>query len=123
MENKEFEMTSQNKENVRPTPEQMAEWKSKYGKTFLLESEDDVSGEPLVVVMRKPSRASFERFQDEVLKKANKAMRQLVMDNTLFPERKELEALLDEKPGIIIPLAGELQDEMGTLTAFTKTES
>lgn len=73
--------------------------------------------------MKKPSRASFERYQDDVMKKGAKAMLQFVLENTLFPDREAMASILDDKPGITSGIASKLQDEMGISVSFTMTES
>lgn len=107
----------------RPTQEQLQEWREKYGKIYTLESEDEVNGDTIFIVARKPSRASFERYQEEVTKKGAKAMRQFVRENILYPGSEDLMPIFDDKPGILNGIASKLQDEMGVSVSFTMTES
>ena len=107
----------------RPAEEQLQAWREKFGKVFVMESEEEVNGETLCIVARKPSRASFERYQDEVIKKGAKAMLQFVKENVLFPSKESMAAILDDKPGIASAIATNLQDVMGVSVTFTMTES
>ncbi len=109
--------------NKQPTPEQIAAWREKYGKVFTLQADEEINGAPLIVVARKPSRSSFERFQDEAVKKGPKAMQQFVRDNVLFPDRETLTAVLEDKPGLIPRISDALADIMGVSASFTVTES
>ena len=105
----------------KPTDSQLAEWKAQYGKIQKMETNDLDLGE-IVIVIKKPRKSSFNRFQDEVLKKGSKAMEQFVLENVLYPERKELIRLFEAKPGIVLGLVDELQSEMGIDMGFSVTE-
>lgn len=104
------------------TPEKIEELKERFGKIVKLHAIDSESGKEIEVIGRKPRRASFERFQDEVLKKGSKAMRNFVLENVVYPERSELERLFNEKPGLIVGILNPLQELMGADTDFTMTE-
>lgn len=110
-------------QNKKPTEEQMQAWRDNYGKILVMESEVEVEGETLFVIARKPSRASFDRYQDEVMKKGGKAMLQFVKENILYPDKAVITALFDKYPGIANNLASSLQDAMGVSVTFTMTES
>ena len=105
----------------KPTDSQLAEWKAQYGTIQQMETNDLDLGE-IVIVIKKPRKSSFNRFQDEVLKKGSKAMEQFVLENVLYPERKELIRLFEAKPGIVLGLVDELQSEMGIDMGFSVTE-
>lgn len=110
-------------QNQKPTAEEMQAWRDKYGKILVMESEVEVKGETLFIVARKPSRASFDRYQEEIMKKGGKAMLQFVKENILYPDKAAMTALFDEYPGIANNLASTLQDAMGVSVTFTMTES
>lgn len=111
------------KQVKKPTAEQMQDWKARFEKVFKMKSEDEVNGEVLELVVRKPSRSSFERYQDDVMKKGAKAMYQFALENTLFPDRETMAEILDDKPGLASGIASKLQDEMGISVGFTMIES
>lgn len=105
-----------------PDVQQLQAWKEKYGKVYILETEDPDSKEELRIVARKPSRATFERYQEELMKKGPKAMKNFVLDSVLYPARDELAKLLDEKPGFCSSLADPLQTQLGVGANFTINE-
>ena len=109
--------------NKKPTAEQLKAWREQYGKVFTLNSEDEINGETLLLVIKKPSRASFERFQDEALKKGAKTLQQFVKENILFPEKEKVNEIFSDKPGLVSVIAEKLQDLMGLNVSFTMTES
>ena len=112
---------SQDKAGVKVTESQLAEWKERHGKIQKMETYDEELGEILIVI-KKPSRSSFNRFQDEVLKKGSKAMEQFARENVLYPAKEELSKLIDVKPGIVLGIVEKLQSEMGIDMDFSVTE-
>lgn len=107
---------------TQPTPEQIQEWKDKYKRVVALTAEDEDTGEKIQVIVRKPSRTSFERYQEEIIKKGSKAMKQFVLEAVLLPEREELTRILDNKPGFVSGIADPLQTMMGVGVNFTISE-
>ena len=105
---------------AKPTEQQMAEWKEKF-KVITLQAEID--DETMTIIAKKPSRISFERYQEEVLKKGVKAMRQFVKENVLFPDPETVEQMFKDKPGLVVGISNPLQEMMGAGVDFTVTES
>lgn len=105
---------------TKPTEQQMAEWKEKF-KVITLQGEFE--DEVMTIIAKKPSRVSFERYQEEVLKKGIKAMRQFVKENILFPDPETVEQMFKEKPGLVAGISNPLQEMMGAGVDFTVIES
>ena len=111
-------------ENInKPTAEEMAAWREKHGKIFTLEADEEINGETLFLVIKKPSRASFERYQEDAIKKGSKAMQQFAKENILYPDKEIISAIFSDKPGVAINIATNLQDLMGVSVNFTLNES
>jgi hypothetical protein len=65
------------------------------------------------VVLKPPSRAAFKRFvdQDAAGKVARSAgLETLVRDCVVYPERKDVESILDRYPGYLVHFAAKVQE-------------
>ena len=100
-----------------PAPEQIAEWKAKYGKVYKLSADD----EGLTLYFRRPSREAFERFAG-TLGKPYKALKTLIFDTLLYPDAEYLNSLFTDEPGLVIAIGNQLQEAVGTSRDFTKSE-
>lgn len=91
---------------------QIEQWKARYGKVYALE------GEELTVYCRKPGRAEMARFAKELQRDLYRASWNLLVACRLHPDVAVLQQISEEKPGVILSLAGELAELSGANTAF-----
>ncbi len=99
------------------TQEQVDKWKTEHGEVYVLTSEDEADA--LAIVVRKPDRNHLSRFAQGAMKDTLKALHNLAVDTVLYPAPAVLNKLFTEKPGLVIPLGGELQNIAGTNANFT----
>ena len=105
---------------MQVTEKQIKDWKTQYGKVFLLTAdEEDVCDQDIYI--RKPTRPMFDRFQSTLMKKdkTGEATKQLLFDVLLFPEKEVLQQLFDERPGLVTAIGNKLMEIVGTTVNFT----
>lgn len=82
-----------------PTDEDLANLEATHKRIGVVTHHDSKSW---CVVLRKPTRAEYKRFRSWINQpqKSDIAQEQLFKDTVVFPAKGEIEALLDEWPGI-----------------------
>lgn len=99
---------------------QQEEWKKKYGDIYRVTGElDDETS--LEFVFRKPARKDLARFAQEMQKDLIKATNNLVYNCLLYPDASVVQKMVEEKPGMILALGGELQKLIGSNIDFLST--
>jgi hypothetical protein len=101
-----------------PTEEQIREWKERHGEVYEIRGEVEDGGGDQVFYFRKPGWADLSRFAREVTRDLLKAANNLVYGCLLHPAPEVLRRMVDEKPGLIMGLAGELQKIVGSSQDF-----
>lgn len=99
---------------------QLEEWKKKYGDIYRVTGElDDETS--LEFIFRKPARKDLARFAQEMQKDLIKATNNLVYNCLLYPDASVVQKMVEEKPGMILALGGELQKLIGSNIDFLST--
>lgn len=86
---------------------QIDELKNQYGEIHCLSGETE-DREELNLYFRKPARKDLSRFASEYNKDIMKAANNLVFGCLVYPDVETVRKLIDDKPGLISPLATEL---------------
>ena len=94
------------------TPQQIEQWKQQHGEIYLLEGDD------LAVYCKKPGRPVMARFVKEMQRDLYSASQNMLSACLVHPSMDALLAVAKEKPGVILSLAGELNELAGTTTSF-----
>lgn len=103
---------------AKPTEEQLEAWKGQHGDVYELTGETEDGSQSYYFAFRKPGRAALSRFAKQVMGDALKAMHNLVFDCLLYPDEVEVQRLFNERPGLAISVASELQKIVGTNQDF-----
>jgi hypothetical protein len=72
-----------------------------------------LAGEQVIVVS--PSPAEFQMFKDKVNAEKSDALESLTLACTVHPAGPELEALLERKPGLVVPIGNKLKELAGVV--------
>lgn len=96
------------------TKEQIEQWKKEHGEIHEI---SDADGE-LKIIVRKPTRGDMSRFTKEVSKNVFNATNNLVLGCLVYPKQEDLRKLIDEKPGLVLTLGGEIQQLAGASQDF-----
>lgn len=101
------------------SPEQIEAWKREFGEVYELTGEPENDHEPPPrFYFRKPGRAHLSRLSKELMKDALRGLENLVFGCLLHPSEDVLRERLQQRPGIVIALGGELQKIIGTNQDF-----
>lgn len=96
-----------------PTDADIERWKAQHGEVYAFESDE------LTVYCRKPGRAELARFTREMQRDLYRASHNLVISVLLHPSAEIVQQVAQRKPGIILSLAGELNDVAGSTVPFS----
>jgi len=110
MEDKEPKAQNTTTQSEPSLPEAVAEAK-KAGKRVLLISDGEME-----FYFARPTKAAVKRFQDDVSRskgKASGALEQFVLGCAVHPDRKRLQEVFEEEPGIVPNLADRLHESVG----------
>ena len=88
----------------KPTPEQLEQFVAQYKRTKVVDL--DVEGLDQTFVLRPPSVAEYKMHKDTAKRgEAAKALERLVTVCIVFPERKEVEEIAKDFPGVFDSLS------------------
>lgn len=97
--------------------------KDNYGEIYELKSDSaDEDYKIKEYVFMKPTRVHLSRFAKGVANDTFKALHTLIMDCLVYPDKGQVQEQLDEKPGLVVSLGGELQKIVGINENFFATK-
>ena len=101
------------------TKEQIEKWKQEHGDVYRIESDDELMP---VCYFRKPGRADMSRLSKEGVKDIYKSMNNLMFGCLLYPAPDVARRAVEEKPGLVLSIGGELQKIVGVTQDFLSTK-